>query len=155
QDAATPFERDAFDASAYAPIEAPVSTPALVTLGRRLFADPRLSGTGTRSCQSCHDPGRAFTDGRSTAALLAPTRGPHRNTPTLLNAAYAPALFDDLRAASLETQAGLVLANPAEMAGSAELAAQRLTGDSSYRRAFAAAFSASANHGAVTGDAVR
>jgi cytochrome c peroxidase len=38
--------------------------PAAIALGRQLFADPRLSGDGTRACTTCHDPGRFFADGR-------------------------------------------------------------------------------------------
>lgn len=58
-----------------------------VELGRQLFADPRLSVTGRHSCQSCHEPARAFTDGlpRSVGAQgeVLPL-----NAPTLLNVAY-------------------------------------------------------------------
>ncbi len=32
-------------------------------LGARLFQDKRLSWNGTMSCQTCHDPERAFSDG--------------------------------------------------------------------------------------------
>ncbi len=35
---------------------------ALVELGRRLFFDPVVSRTGTRSCASCHDPEHGFAD---------------------------------------------------------------------------------------------
>jgi len=139
-EAATVFARDAFDASAFAPRWAPPPSPALVRLGRRLFFDTRLSGPGTRSCAFCHDPARAFTDGRVRSAPLVPPRRPARNTPTLLNAAYEPVLFLDGRAASLEAQAEAVLSSPAEMGGSAALAAHRLQGDSAYRRAFAATY---------------
>ena len=38
--------------------------PARVALGQKLFFEPRLSGDGTVSCATCHDPARAFTDGR-------------------------------------------------------------------------------------------
>ena len=38
--------------------------PGAVALGRRLFFDKRLSGDGQRSCATCHDPAKAFTDGR-------------------------------------------------------------------------------------------
>jgi cytochrome c peroxidase len=38
--------------------------PAAIALGRRLFFDPRLSTDGQRSCASCHDPAKAFADGR-------------------------------------------------------------------------------------------
>jgi cytochrome c peroxidase len=72
----------------------------------------------------------------------------------LLNAGYAPALFDDLRAQSLEMQAGVVLASPSEMGGSAELAATRLKKDSSYAAAFARAFPEGPDR-AITSHAVR
>lgn len=35
---------------------------ALVQLGRRLFFDPLVSRSGTRSCASCHDPEHGFSD---------------------------------------------------------------------------------------------
>ncbi len=154
QDAATVFERGAFNASAFAPIDAPPSSPAIIALGRRLFSNARLSGPGTRSCATCHEPHRAFTDGRARSALLVAVAGPHRNTPTLLNAGYAPAQFDDLRARSLEMQAGMVLASPAEMGGSATLAAVRLRRDPSYRAAFAVAYQTDTNR-AITERSVR
>jgi cytochrome c peroxidase len=156
QSAVTFFAPGAFDASAYAPDFAVPSSPALVALGFRLFRDPRLSGPGTRSCATCHDPARAFTDGRAHSPLLARPRPPAfaRNTPTLWNAGFEPALFDDARAASLERQAELVLASPTEMGGSADLAAARLRADSSYRAAFARVFGQSADS-ALTGRAVR
>jgi cytochrome c peroxidase len=37
---------------------------AAVALGRRLFFDTRLSADGQRSCATCHDPAKAFADGR-------------------------------------------------------------------------------------------
>jgi cytochrome c peroxidase len=154
QSAMTVFEPNAFDASAFASVDAPPTTPQLVALGRRLFFDPVLSGPRTRSCAFCHDPRRAFTDGRAQSMLLGPSGGPHRNTPTLLGAAYEPVLFDDLRAQSLEMQAGMVLANQAEMASSAELVAKRVRADASYRAAFAQAFPMSPDS-ATTSRAVR
>src|SRR6185436_19871062 len=55
-----------------------------IALGARLFADPRLSGSGERSCASCHRTELAFTDGRRRAKAVsgAPLR---RNTPSLWN----------------------------------------------------------------------
>jgi cytochrome c peroxidase len=38
--------------------------PDAIELGRRLFFDKRLSASGTLACASCHDPKRAFQDGR-------------------------------------------------------------------------------------------
>ena len=33
-------------------------------LGKMLFFDPRLSGSGQISCANCHDPELAWADGR-------------------------------------------------------------------------------------------
>jgi cytochrome c peroxidase len=38
--------------------------PSAIALGRRLFFETRLSADGQRSCATCHDPAKAFTDGR-------------------------------------------------------------------------------------------
>ncbi len=60
-------------------------------LGRYLFYDRRLSGNQTQSCGSCHQPSRAFTDGRSTG--LGSTREDHVRGPmSLANAGYFSAL---------------------------------------------------------------
>jgi cytochrome c peroxidase len=40
------------------------ANPAAVALGRTLFFDKRLSADGQRSCATCHDPAKAFADGR-------------------------------------------------------------------------------------------
>ena len=134
------FDSAAFDQSAYAPEFAPPATLALATLGKRLFSDPILSGPKTRSCASCHDPARAFTDGRARAlTLTAAAQATARNTPTLINAALEPTQFADQRAGSLEEQVARVLASSTEMQSSAELAASRLQADSSYRAAFGSA----------------
>src|SRR5262245_19015922 len=42
-------------------------TAEKVELGRKLFFDARLSADGTVSCASCHDPKRAFADGKPLA----------------------------------------------------------------------------------------
>jgi cytochrome c peroxidase len=157
QRAASLFDADAFDASAFAPDFAITPTPPLLALGKRLFSEPRLSGPGTRSCVSCHNPRLAFTDGKAHSDLLTPAATPARNAPTLLNAALQLALFYDARAGSLEAQAEAVLSNPVEMASGSELAAARLRGDSSYRRAFASAFlkPTRASDSVVTGQRLR
>src|SRR5258708_35128824 len=41
--------------------------PARAALGQKLFFDARLSANGTVACATCHDPARAFTDGRPTS----------------------------------------------------------------------------------------
>ncbi|MDE0892880.1 MAG: cytochrome-c peroxidase, partial [Planctomycetota bacterium] len=59
-------------------------------LGKALFFDTRLSSDGRFSCATCHDPERAFTDGKA----LPEGRGEiTRNSPTLLNVGRRRWLF--------------------------------------------------------------
>src|SRR6185295_2497804 len=89
-------------------------TAAKVELGRKLFFDPRLSADASISCATCHDPARAFTDGKTVAEGIRGRMG-HRNSPTLLNAMFNASQFWDGRAGSLEEQARMPLTNPDEM----------------------------------------
>jgi cytochrome c peroxidase len=59
--------------------------PAAIALGEKLFFEPRLSGTGSVLCATCHAPFRHFQDGRSRAFGLEPVE---RNTPTVVNARF-------------------------------------------------------------------
>lgn len=113
--AGTPFEADAFSAHAFPPAYAVTPTREIEALGRRLFGDPRLSGNGTRSCATCHQPSRAFMDGMARPVAMRHDLTVRRNTPTLLNVAMQPAFFADDRALSLEDQVATVLASEAEM----------------------------------------
>ncbi len=85
---------------------------AAALLGQRLFYDVRLSGNGQIACATCHQPARAFTDGRPVAQALGTGT---RNTPTLLNEAFATWFFWDGRADSQWSQALKVFENPAEI----------------------------------------
>jgi cytochrome c peroxidase len=123
----------------FAPDYAPPSTPELIALGRRLFFEPALSRDGRRSCATCHEPSRAFTDGRHRAEVD-PGHGFVRNTPTLLNSGLQRAQFADQRVPYLEFQFEEVMANPREMALPATDAAQKLGTDSVLVGQFAAAF---------------
>jgi cytochrome c peroxidase len=137
------YDSGAFDSRAYAPDATPRPTPELLALGARLFRDSRLSGPGTRSCASCHQPAHAFTDGlsRPTAIPGAGRSGVAlRHTPSLLNAGLQPAQFSDERSVTLEEQVGEVLRSRSEMGSSLALAVQRLRADASVRAAFTDAF---------------
>ncbi|HTB25038.1 MAG TPA: cytochrome c peroxidase, partial [Puia sp.] len=111
-----------------------------IALGKLLFSDPVLSGSGTRSCQSCHQPEKAFTDGLAKNTIIGKTELLGRNTPTLINAALQPALFYDLRVNSLEEQSHSVVQSEKEMHGSMSLSVKRLWNDKKYRQMFLAAF---------------
>jgi cytochrome c peroxidase len=51
---------------------------AVAQLGRELFFDPRLSGSGRMSCASCHDPGHAYAPGNARSVQLG---GAHLDLP--------------------------------------------------------------------------
>ncbi|PJA82863.1 MAG: hypothetical protein CO147_03450, partial [Nitrospirae bacterium CG_4_9_14_3_um_filter_44_28] len=72
-------------------------TPEKIELGKKLFFDRRLSGDGTMSCATCHNPEQAFTDGLDIA-LSYPTTKNWRNSPTLINVVFQKYLFYDGRA---------------------------------------------------------
>ena len=57
QEAKTLFDPDAFNPDAFVPGPEYVTTPEKIALGKKLFFDAGLSGTGT-SCASCHCPTR-------------------------------------------------------------------------------------------------
>jgi cytochrome c peroxidase len=56
-------------------------TPEKISLGEKLFFDGRLSADGTVACATCHDPARAFTDGRPVSIGIHGRVG-QRNAPT-------------------------------------------------------------------------
>lgn len=114
-------------------------TGELVSLGRDLFQEPRLSSDGTLSCASCHRSEGWFTDGRRVAVGVGGAQGT-RNTPSVLNAVYFPAQFWDGRAQGLEEQAKGPIASPREMNLPHDVAVARLAGDPAYRRRFAEVF---------------
>jgi cytochrome c peroxidase len=64
------------------------ASDALVSLGRTVFFDPRLSVPEGTSCASCHDPNRAFAGNHGSALGVAlgsrPNHFAKRNTPSVL-----------------------------------------------------------------------
>jgi cytochrome c peroxidase len=115
-------------------------TPEKVALGQNLFFDGRLSADGTVACATCHDPARAFTDGRPASVGIRGRAG-QRNSPTILNALYNKAQFWDGRARTLENQAALPIINPVEMGQpSLEAAVASIAGIEEYGRAFEKVF---------------
>jgi cytochrome c peroxidase len=122
----------------FAPADDPLSE-AVARLGRQLFFDPRLSRTGTVSCASCHDPAHAFADPRPVSQGVDGQRGT-RNAPALVNLAWSESFFWDGRAATLEEQVGMPIANPIEMDSFVADAVARLGAVPAYARAFVDAF---------------
>jgi len=89
-------------------------TAEQIKIGRRLFFDRRLSRDGSVACVTCHDPERAFSDGRAVVVGVFGRKG-RRNAPALINRGYGRLFFWDGRAASLEEQVLLPIQDPNEM----------------------------------------
>ncbi|MDR3680861.1 MAG: cytochrome c peroxidase [Flavipsychrobacter sp.] len=140
QDAKTLFDTNAFNANAYVPDQWAFTNDKKIALGKALFSDAILSGGGGRSCQSCHRPELAFTDGLAKNVTVNGNKLLRRNTPTLLNAALQPAQFYDLRASTLEDQSLSVVQNKDEMHGNMKVAVNRLWRDNTYRKIFSETF---------------
>jgi len=105
---------------------------SLVEAGALLFADPRLSKDNARSCATCHQPARYFTDGLVRPKSL--TASKLRNTPSLL---YAPLLASQLwdgRVVSAARQALRVIHSEAEMGLLRGELVTKLRDDETYTR---------------------
>jgi len=115
-----------------------------VALGRRLFFEPRLSVTGKYSCASCHDPARAFTEGRAVA-VGATGQTLTRSAMSLVNSAYNISFgWTKPEVLSLEQQMLEPLLNqhPVELGltGRETAVCDMLAADAGYRTAFARTF---------------
>jgi len=142
QDAATLFDKNAFNRNAYTAAPEDSATEDKIALGKKLFFDPILSGNGKRSCATCHQPEKAFTDGLMKNLDVTGKKFIARNTPSLINAALQPAQFYDLRSPSLEDQANDVVGNKDEMHGDMKIAIGKLWHDADYRKLFTKAYPA-------------
>lgn len=96
-------------------------TKAKVSLGKKLFFDPRISKSGFISCNSCHNLGMGGVDGLEASVGHKWTINPHHlNAPTVFNAVFFDKQFWNGRSPHLEDQAqGPIQAGP-EMAATKE-----------------------------------
>jgi cytochrome c peroxidase len=118
-------------------------TPAKVDLGRRLFADPRLSADGSTSCTGCHEPKYGYTIG---AAKPVGAFGIEQNRacPSLINAAYANGYYWDNARVPLEKAVDgmlrFILVPKGEGRPTLEQVVAKLNDDAALRAAFVSAF---------------
>jgi cytochrome c peroxidase len=130
--------------SALPPMQHPAENPATpekLALGKQLFVDPRLSGSGKMACQGCHYRNLGWTDAQ---VLSRKDNGDlnARHTPSLYNVGYQSVWYWDGRAATLEAQVlaawrGQTGADPAKVAA-------LLNTIPGYRQQFQAVFGAEA-----------
>lgn len=119
------------------PTNAVADDPGAAALGQWLYFDARLSGDGSVSCASCHDPGQGFGDGKVLAEGLGTTS---RHAPTVLGAAYQRWLFWDGRCDTLWCQALQPWEHPYEHGGSRLQFAHLVYDDPELRDAYEAVF---------------
>jgi len=116
-------------------------TPEKIELGKKLFFDRRLSGDGTMSCSTCHDPEKGFSDDLAIS-LSYPTTRNWRNSPTLFNIAFQKSLFHDGRSHSLEEQALFPMMSAFEMNQNLDFVEEEIRSMPEYVEAFRAVFGA-------------
>ena len=131
----------------------PLPMPALgdprrIALGERLFADPRLSRDGNRSCTSCHD----IRDNGAThqAVDLSLDGTPLKlNTLTVFNAAASFRLSWTGKHRSFEAQAKSSIESPRIMGSSMQAVTAKLDTDPELRRLFELAYGRAPDEAAV------
>ncbi|MEN0082234.1 cytochrome c peroxidase, partial [Flavobacterium lindanitolerans] len=137
--AATLFDENAFDVNGFVASNEYRYSDEKAILGEKLFYDKSLSKDGNRSCASCHNPEKAFTDGLKTNVSLK-GRNLNRNTPTLTYASFQNAQFWDMRQLDLEKQSVDVIQNEDEMHGSLAAIHSKVSSDREYIQLFQKAY---------------
>jgi cytochrome c peroxidase len=113
--------------------------PGRVTLGERLFHDPRLSQNNSISCAHCHDLRRGGSDGQGRSVGLHGAVG-EVNAPTVFNSSLNFVQFWDGRAPSLEAQIDGPIHHPKEMGASWPEIIAKLKQDADYAAAFSSLY---------------
>ncbi|MCF2447230.1 cytochrome C peroxidase [Dyadobacter sp. CY345] len=134
------FSQNAFQTNSFPGSNRAVSKSE-IALGEKLFSETALSGNGTKSCVSCHNPENYFSDGLVKSVGFDPTATAKRHAPTLIYAGMQHNQFWDGRAKSLEEQIEAVIKDPLEMRGDMAASLARLNADKNYRKHFQKAFS--------------
>lgn len=137
---AAPAHADRLQNEPIKPIEpVEITEPEKVSLGKKLFFEPRLSRSGFISCNSCHNLSRGGTDNLPTSIGHNWQQGPI-NSPTVLNSSLNMAQFWDGRAETLQEQAAGPIDNPLEMAYTHTLAVEVLRSIPQYGDMFEAIY---------------
>ncbi|OHX66296.1 cytochrome-c peroxidase [Flammeovirga pacifica] len=112
-DALSLFHPQTFNTNSFMSRNSVKYNEQLVNLGQQLFHDKSLSGNNKMSCATCHDPQKAFTDGRKLS-ITNKGKDNKRNAPTLMYAGLQASQFYDARQSNLETQIKAVVDNKDE-----------------------------------------
>jgi cytochrome c peroxidase len=109
-------------------------------LGQLLFFDPILSANNQRSCASCHNPEKGFTDQLPKSLAYNFEGNLKRNSPTLINCVFSDRYFHDLRAQDLTGQMEHVITNGSEFNTNWNDILDKLNQSSEYKSLFSKAF---------------
>lgn len=144
------FAANLLDESKYIGLPDKLNTPQLISLGKTLFYDPILSSNNERSCASCHNPSKGFTDGIPKSLAMGFKGTVSRNSPTLINCVYSERFFHDLRAEALEDQIEHVVLNEKEFNTTIFKILDKLKQSSEYQLLFQQCFKNSNNENAIS-----
>ncbi|SHF47864.1 cytochrome c peroxidase [Chryseobacterium sp. OV279] len=135
KNAATFFSKNAFNPNAFIPGKEFAFSDEKAALGKKLFSDKILSNSNNRSCATCHNPEKAFTDGLAKSMSLDHAEL-QRNTPSLNYAGFQHGQFWDMRKDDLEGQSSDVISNKEEMHGDLNVILGKINQDPMYLPAF-------------------
>ena len=139
-DAKNIFSDDFLNPNYYANITPKNLTKERIELGKLLFFDPILSKNNERSCASCHNPEKAFTDGLDKSLAFNGKGKIARNSPTLINAVFAERYFYDLREPDIERQITHVIKDSMEFNTNFLEIVEKLNKSEEYKILFAEAY---------------
>lgn len=111
----------------------------MIELGKALFFDSRLSGSGKISCATCHQPELNWTDGKEKSIGHEGAVN-KRNSPTIQNSWFYNRLFWDGRSRDLQDQAFAPLNSETEMHGEMPDVMRKLRRINGYKELFKKAF---------------
>jgi len=118
-------------------------TPELISLGKKLYFDERLSVNDQQSCNTCHEleDGMAGVDNLTTSPGTLDGELGTRNSPTVLNAGFQFVQFWDGDAVDLTEQAKGPILNPVEMGmPDSNAVVKKISAIDEYQDLFAKAF---------------
>lgn len=124
--------------------------PKQVAIGKLLFFDSRLSGDGSMSCATCHNPKTFFTDGEALSKGY-PGSLYFRNTPTVVNSHQARYLYWDgrLPASDLETLVRDHISEAHFLNADGRLVVERLRQVPEYEEGFKQSFGGEPSYGRI------
>ena len=111
----------------------------IIELGKALFFDERLSGSGKISCATCHQPELNWTDGKEKSIGHDGAIN-KRNSPTIQNSWFYKSLFWDGRSRDLQDQAFAPLNSETEMHSEMPDVMRKLRRIKGYKELFKKAF---------------